>query len=96
MGVACLERKDACRILVGILEGTRQLGRPRRRWEDNINMDFQEMGWRDMDWIAPTQDRDSWRPLVNALIQFNVIHCPCNYVIYLQFNTNLSHCSFIG
>jgi hypothetical protein len=67
IGVACLDSRDAHRILMGILEGTRHLGRPRRRWEDNINMDFQEMGWRGMDWIAPTQDRDSWRPLMNAL-----------------------------
>jgi hypothetical protein len=39
------DRRGACRILVGGLEGKKQLGRPRRRWEDNIKMDFQEMGW---------------------------------------------------
>jgi len=49
-----------------------QLGRPRRRWEDNINMDLQEVGYGGMDWIEPTQDRDRWRALVNAVMNFRV------------------------
>ena len=46
------------------------LGRPRRRWEDNIKMDLQEVGCGDMDWIELAQDTDSWRALVNAVMTF--------------------------
>ena len=52
--------------LMGKPEGKRPLGRPRRRWEDNIKMDLQEMGCGDMDCIGLTQDRERWRALVNA------------------------------
>jgi hypothetical protein len=45
------EKRNACRILVGNSEVKRPLGRPRRRWEDNIKMDLREIGWGDMDWI---------------------------------------------
>jgi len=45
------ERRGVYRVLVGKPEGKRPLGRPRCRWEDNIKMDLQEVGWRDMDWI---------------------------------------------
>jgi len=45
------ERRDVCRVLVGKPEGNISLGRPRLRWEDNIKMDLQEVGWRDMDWL---------------------------------------------
>jgi hypothetical protein len=55
------------RVLVGKLEGRRQLGRPRRRWEDNIKIDLQEVGCGDMDWIELAQDRDRWRALVKAV-----------------------------
>jgi hypothetical protein len=48
-------------------EGKRPLGRPRRRWEDNIKMDFQEVGCGGMDWIDLAQDRDRWRALVNMV-----------------------------
>jgi hypothetical protein len=51
------ERRDASRILVGRSEGWRPLGRPRSRWEGNIEMDLQEVGWGAMDWINLTQDR---------------------------------------
>jgi hypothetical protein len=61
------EGRDAYRILVGRPEGRRPLGRPRRRWEDNIKMYLQEVGWRGVDWIDMAQDRDRWRALVNAV-----------------------------
>jgi hypothetical protein len=56
------------RVLVGKPEGKRPLGRPRFRWVDNIKMDLQEVGWRDMDWIYLAQDRYRWRDVVNAVI----------------------------
>jgi hypothetical protein len=54
------------------LEGNRPLGRPRRRWEDNIKMDLQEVGSGGMDWIEMAQDRDRWRALVNAVRNLGV------------------------
>ena len=62
------ERRSVYRVLVGKPEGKRQLGRPRRRWEDNIKMDLQEVGCGDMDWIELAQDRDRWRALVKAVM----------------------------
>ena len=71
--VACMgERRGAYRALVGKPEGRRPLGRPRRRWEDNIKMDLREVGWGGMDWINLAQDRDRWRALVNAVMNFRV------------------------
>jgi len=52
--------------------GKKTLGRPRRRWVDNIRMDLQEVGCRYMDWIGLAQDRDSWRKLVNAVMNLRV------------------------
>jgi hypothetical protein len=66
------ERRGAFRILVGRPEGRRPLGRPRRRWEDNIKMDLQEVGWGGMDWIDLAQDRDRWRAVVNAVMNLRV------------------------
>jgi len=59
-------------VLVGTPEGKRPLGRPRRRWEDNIKMDLQEVGCEGMDWIELAQDRDRWRALVNAVMNLRV------------------------
>ena len=59
--VARMERRGLYRVLVGKPEGKRLLGRPRRRWEDNIKMDLQEMGCGGMDWIDLAQDGDRWR-----------------------------------
>jgi hypothetical protein len=52
---------------VGKPEEKRPLGRPRRRWVDNIRMDLGEAGWGDVDWIDLAQDRDKWRALVNSV-----------------------------
>jgi hypothetical protein len=66
------EMRGAYIILVGRPEGRRPLGRPRRRWEDNIKMDFREIGFRDVDWIHWTQDRDRRRALVNTVMNLRV------------------------
>jgi hypothetical protein len=66
------EKRGACRILVGRPEERRPLGRLRSRWEDNIKMDLQEVGWEDMNWIELAQDRDRWRALVNAVMNLRV------------------------
>jgi hypothetical protein len=52
------EKRNACRLLVGKLEGKRPLGRPRRWWLDNIMMDLVEVGWGYVDWIGLAQDMD--------------------------------------
>jgi len=57
---------------VGKLEGKRPLGRPRRRWEDNIKMNLQEVGCGGMDWIELAQDKDRWRALLNAVMNLQV------------------------
>jgi hypothetical protein len=62
------EKVNAYRLLVGKLEGRRPLGRPRRRWLDNIRADLVEVGWGDVDWIGLAQDRDTWRALVNSAL----------------------------
>jgi hypothetical protein len=66
-----VETRGAYRILVGRTEGRRPLGRPRRRWEDNFNMDFQDVGWG-VDWIELAQDRDRWRAVANAVMNLRV------------------------
>ena len=60
------------RVLVGKPVGRRTLGRPRRKWVDNIRMDLQEVGCGYMDWIRLAQDRDSWRTLVSAVMNLRV------------------------
>ena len=66
------EERGVYRVLVGKPEGKRPLGRPRRRWADNIRMDLQEMGCGFMDWIGLVQDIDRWRTLVSAVMNFRV------------------------
>ena len=60
-------------VLVEKPEGKRPLGRPRRRWVDNIKMDLQEMGCVGVDWIELAQDADKWRALVNAVMNLRVL-----------------------
>jgi hypothetical protein len=64
------ERRGVYSVLVGKPEGKRPLGRPRRRWEENIKTDLQEVGCRDMDWIEMAQDSYRWRALVGAVMKF--------------------------
>jgi len=79
--VACMvEGRGMYRVLLGKPEGKRPLGRPRRRWEDNITMDFHEVGYGVMDWIKLAQDRDRWRALVNVVMSLRV---PQNAVNFL-------------
>jgi hypothetical protein len=66
------EKRNAYRILVEKPEGKRPLGRPRRRWVDNIKIDLTEIGWDGMDWIDLAQDRDQWRALVNTVMNLRV------------------------
>ena len=66
------ERRGVYRVLVWKPEGKRTLGRPRRRWEDNIKMNLQEVGCGGMDWIELAQDRDRWRALVSTVMNFRV------------------------
>ena len=58
------------KVWVGKPEGKRPLGRPRRRWEDNIKMDLEELGRGRGDWMELAQDRDRWRALVSMLMNF--------------------------
>jgi hypothetical protein len=70
--VACMgEGRGVHRVLVGKPEGKRPLGRPRRRWEDNIKMDLQELGGGG-DWMELAQGRDRWRVLVNMVMNHRV------------------------
>ena len=71
--VARMRKKSGVyRVLVGKIEGKRPLGRPRRRWEDNIKMALQEVGFGVTDWIKMAQDRDRWRALVNVVMNLRV------------------------
>jgi hypothetical protein len=74
MGRACGtygESRDANRVLVGKRQGRRPLERPRHRWEDNVKMDFREVGCG-MDWIDLAQDRDRWRAFVNTVMDLRI------------------------
>jgi hypothetical protein len=66
------EKRNVYRLVVGKLEGKRLLGRPRRRWIDNIKMDLLEIGLNVVDWIGLAQDRYRWRALVNSVMNLRV------------------------
>jgi len=63
-----VEGRGVYKILVGKPEGKRLLGSPRRSWQDDMKMDLQEMGCRNMEWIDLAQDRDKWRAVLNAVM----------------------------
>jgi hypothetical protein len=66
------EKRDASKLLVGNPKGKRTLGKPRRKWVDNIQMDLRKIRWDGGDWIDLAQNRDQWRALVNAVINLRV------------------------
>jgi hypothetical protein len=66
------EKRNAYRIMVGKPEGKRPLGRPRRRWVDNIKIYLRDIAWDGMDWIDLAQDRDHWMVLVNTVMNLRV------------------------
>jgi hypothetical protein len=66
------EKRNACRLLMGKPEGTRPLGRPRRRWVDDIRMDLEEVEGGDVDWVGLAQGRNRWRALVNSVLNLRV------------------------
>jgi hypothetical protein len=66
------KKRKAYRLLVGKPEEKRPLGRPRRRWVDNIMMDFGEVGWGDVDCIGLARDRNRWRAVVNSVLNLRV------------------------
>jgi hypothetical protein len=73
------EERGVYRFLVGKPEGKRPLGRPRRRWVNNIKMDLKEVGYCGMDWIELVQDRDRWRARVRAVMNR---HKPLNFKLH--------------
>ena len=83
MGGACGaygEGRGVHRVLVGKPEGKRPLGRPRRRWEDNIKMDLEEVGGGYGDWMELAQDRDRWRAFVYAVMNLRVPYNAENFL----------------
>ena len=71
---ACMgEGRGVYRVLVGKSEGKRPPGRPRRRWEDNIKMNLQKVGFGVMDWIEPAQDRGRWRAFVTEVMNLEFL-----------------------
>ena len=67
-----VQERGVCRVLAGKPEGRRLLGRPRRRWVDNIRMDLQEVECGYMYWIGLAQDRDRWKALLSAVMNLRV------------------------
>jgi hypothetical protein len=75
MGKSCSQNEEgrsAVNILVSKPTGKRPLGRPRRRWEDNIRMDLKEIGINTKNWVDSAQDKDYWRAVVNAALNLRV------------------------
>jgi hypothetical protein len=68
--VGMVEKSNVYRLLVGKLTGKRPLGRPRRRWIDNIKMDLVQIVWGNVDWIGVAEDRDKWIAVMNAAMNF--------------------------
>jgi hypothetical protein len=66
------EKRNVNRLLVGKPEGKRPLGRPKRRWVDNIKMDLGEVGWGDVGWSCLAKDRNRWSALVNSVLNLRV------------------------
>jgi hypothetical protein len=66
------EKRNAYRLFVGKPERRRPLGRLRHRWLDNIKMHLVEVGWGDVDWFGLAQDRNSWKALVNSVLNLRV------------------------
>jgi CRISPR/Cas system-associated protein Cas7 (RAMP superfamily) len=73
-------RRGVFKVLVGKCEGKMLLGRPMRRWEDNIKMDLQEVGCWGRDWIELAQDRDRWRALLHAVMNLRVPYSAGNFL----------------
>ena len=67
------ERRGVYSVLVRKTEGKRQIGRLRRRWEDNIKIELLKVGCGSMDWIDVAQDRDRWQALVNAVMNLRIL-----------------------
>jgi hypothetical protein len=74
------EQRKVKRVLVGKSEGKRPLGRPRRRYEDGIRIDFREIGWGSVVWIQMAQDRSRWRAVVNTVMNLPV-QAPRSYIV---------------
>jgi hypothetical protein len=70
------ETRNAYRILVGKSEGKKPQGIPRRRWVDNIKINFGQIGWHGMDWMDLAQDKDQWRALVKTVMKFWFLKMP--------------------
>jgi hypothetical protein len=66
------EKRNAYRLLVEKPEGKRPLGRPRRRWVNNIRMDLGEVGWGDVNWIGLAKDMNRWKAFVNSVLNLRV------------------------
>jgi hypothetical protein len=66
------DKRGAYRVLVGRPDGKSPLGRPKHRWDDNIKISIQEVGWGGVDWIDMAQDRDSWQAVVNVVMNIRV------------------------
>ena len=64
--------KSALKLLTGTATEQKHLGRPRRRWEDNIRMDLKEIGINTRNWVDSAQDRDYWRALVNETLNLRI------------------------